>query len=202
MADMQLAGGWSGLVPLTEHDEYVFGEAFGGPVGIYSKPHWVSRQVVNGMNYAFFCGANSATDPPQTGFVIAEAHESTGGSVSRTNITTYGMIPQQSVRAFRTEQPAEEAQGHWSDARPLDDHDTAVFEKTARGLTGVAHTPHLVSHQFTDGKNYRYFCTSKSLTLPNATGISIVTVNETAPESGGNVRITNISTFSSLTRHG
>ena len=191
MADTQLVGGWSELAPLTEHDKYVFEKAFSGLAGINSQPHFVSRQVVNGMNYAFFCGASSATNPPLTGFVIAEAHEATDGTVSRTNITTYGMIPQ--------------ALHHWSDAMPLNDHDTAVFEKAVKGFKEVTHTPHLVSHQIAgegaSGKNYRFFCTSKSLTRPQAaaTGFSIITIHENAPipenEGAGDVRITNITTF-------
>ena len=183
MTDVQLAGGWSGLTPLTEHDKYVFEKAFGGLAGIASEPHFVSRQVVNGMNYAFFCGASSATNPPQTGFVIAEAHEATDGIVNRTNITTYGMMPQ--------------TLHSWLDAKPLDDHDIAVFEKATKGATDVIHTPHLVSHQLANGKSYRYFCTSKSQTKMESTGKSIITINETAPEGEevGDVRITNVATF-------
>jgi len=178
MSVYQMTGGWSSPEPPTSHDNEIFVKAFGSLSGLSYEPHLVSRQVVRGTNYAFYCGVNAATSPPQTGFVISEAHESLEGAVSRTTVTLYGMIPQ--------------SLNEWSEPRLLDDNDIAVFEKGVKGVTGVVHTPLLVSSQLAQGKNYRYFCTSKTETN---TGISVFTIHEKEQESVAEPRITNVATF-------
>ena len=184
MLNFEAPGGWGDPAPLTSHDQSIFEKTFVGLTGIEYEPHLVSTHVADGINYAYYGGVKTTTNPSQTGFVIAEVHESFNGTVSRTNVTTYGMSPQ--------------ALGSWADIRLLTPHDQAVFEQAVKGFVGVIHTPYLVSNQIVNGTNYRYFCISKTLTQPVNTGISIVSIHEQTPEAEGDVgkiKITNITTF-------
>lgn len=48
-------GGWSPYRDLTPEDEAVFNKAMEGLVGVSYEPKKVSKQIVNGANYRFFC---------------------------------------------------------------------------------------------------------------------------------------------------
>ncbi|NTW54369.1 MAG: hypothetical protein HGB15_06370 [Chlorobaculum sp.] len=50
-------GGWSKFELLSSADKAVFIEALAGLTGVNYEPLVVSRQVVAGMNYDFFCNA-------------------------------------------------------------------------------------------------------------------------------------------------
>jgi len=170
-------GGWTNPEPPTDKDMAVFDAAFGKLSGLSYQPLLVATQIVNGTNYAFFCEANAATATPQTGFVMAEAHESLEGIVTRTNITIYGMVPQ-SVNA-------------WSGARLLTEHDTATFEKGVAGVKGVIHAPLLVSSQAEKNVRHRFFCVSRNENLPGRVGFTVATMTE----DGENVKVVHVATF-------
>lgn len=53
-------GGWSKFVPVSANDTAVFKEAVTGFVGVVYEPLAVSKQLVAGMNYIFFCNAKGA----------------------------------------------------------------------------------------------------------------------------------------------
>jgi len=170
-------GGWSNPEPPTDKDRAVFDAAFGNLSGLSYQPLLVAKQIVNGTNYAFFCEANAATATPQTGFVMAEAHETLEGAVTRTNITIYGMVPQ-SVNA-------------WSEARLLTEHDAAIFAKGVAGVKGVIHTPLLVSSQVEKDVRHRFFCVSQSENLPGRVGFTVATMLENEES----VRVVHVATF-------
>ena len=172
-----LMGGWSNPEPPENRDRTVFDAAFGKLSGLSYQPLLVAKQIVNGTNYAFFCEANAATATPRTGFVMAEAHESLEGVVTRTNITIYGMVPQ-SVNA-------------WSEARLLTEHDTAIFEKGVTGVQGVIHTPLLVSSQAEKNVRHRFFCISQNESLPGRVGFTVATMME----DGDSVKVMHVATF-------
>ena len=92
MINAQLSGGWSEPRPPTLQDMKVFAEALSGFVGVAYTPYLVSTQVVNGTNYAFLCGAQSATNPANAGFAVITAHKNLGGKVYLTDIKTCGMV--------------------------------------------------------------------------------------------------------------
>ena len=53
-----LIGGWSAFTALSHEDEEVFKQAVGTMRGVDYKPLQVSKQIVNGVNYRFFCECN------------------------------------------------------------------------------------------------------------------------------------------------
>ncbi|MDR0893493.1 MAG: protease inhibitor I42 family protein [Mediterranea sp.] len=66
--------------------------------------------------------------------------------------------------------------GGWSDFAPLSEDDTKVFGSALKGLVGVDYTPVLVSYQIVDGKQYRFFCISKTVTAVPKYGTAMITV--------------------------
>jgi len=180
MSENQLIGDWSNPIPLTEHDKKNFEDALSGLVGVSYVPHLRSMQVVNGTHYVFFCSATAMTNPQQIGFALAEVHVSTTGSISLTNVTTYGMVPQ--------------ALGSWTEIRALTELETNIFKKATQGMTGLIHRPYLVSSQAANGTNYRIFCLSTSATLPSKIGISILSIHE--DENAENAKVTHFAAFS------
>lgn len=48
-------GGWSAYRDLTPEDKVVFNKAMEGLVGVDYEPKKISKQIVNGTNYRFFC---------------------------------------------------------------------------------------------------------------------------------------------------
>lgn len=61
---IMITGGWSPFEPLTEEDRKVFDEAMKGLVGVEYTPKKVSKQIVQGTNYRFFCYGNPLTAEP------------------------------------------------------------------------------------------------------------------------------------------
>lgn len=61
---IMIPGGWSPFEPLTEEDRKVFDEAMKGLVGVEYTPKKVSKQIVQGTNYRFFCYGNPLTAEP------------------------------------------------------------------------------------------------------------------------------------------
>lgn len=57
-------GGWTPFSELKEEDRKVFKEALKGLVGVEYTPESVSKQLVNGTNYRFFCYGNPLTAEP------------------------------------------------------------------------------------------------------------------------------------------
>lgn len=59
-----MPGGRSPFVELTEEDRKVFKEAMVGVLGADYTPEKVSKQIVHGTNYYFFCYGNPVTSEP------------------------------------------------------------------------------------------------------------------------------------------
>ena len=177
MSNLQIpiSGGWSDLSSPTSHEKTVFDTAFGKLSGLSYRPLLVSKQIVNGTNYAFFCEAAATAIIPQIGFVIAEAYESLEGNINRTNITIYGMVPQ--------------TLNVWGEARLLTDEDSAIFSKV--NFKGVNHKPLIVSSEENNGNGYRFFCISNYEDMPSKIGFTIITL-KTGDET---VKVVNVATF-------
>ena len=54
-------GGWSPFTEVAAEDGVVFDKAMEGLVGVKYTPERVSKQIVNGTNYRFFCYGDPAT---------------------------------------------------------------------------------------------------------------------------------------------
>lgn len=59
--DAVSCGGWSPFQELELEDQDVFEEAMKGLVGVKYTPERVSKQIVKGVNYRFFCYGTPAT---------------------------------------------------------------------------------------------------------------------------------------------
>lgn len=59
-AMVMVPSGWSPFTEVTEEDGVVFDKAMEGFVGVKYTPERVSKQIVNGMNYRFFCYGDPA----------------------------------------------------------------------------------------------------------------------------------------------
>lgn len=56
-----VSGGWSPFTEVAPEDGVVFDKAMEGLVGVKYTPERVSKQIVNGTNYRFFCYGYPAT---------------------------------------------------------------------------------------------------------------------------------------------
>lgn len=54
-------GGWSPFTEVAVEDGVVFDKAMEGLVDVKDTPERVSKQIVNGTNYRFFCYGDPAT---------------------------------------------------------------------------------------------------------------------------------------------
>lgn len=69
-----IPGGRSSFVELTEEDRKVFKEAMAGILGVDYTPEKVSKQIVHGTNYYFFCYGNPVTSEPGKFPAIVRIH--------------------------------------------------------------------------------------------------------------------------------
>lgn len=79
-------GGWSDFAALESEDEDVFKHALDGFVGVSYTPSKVSKQVVNGMNYRFFCYGVTATEIPEKFPAIVKVYVAPGGEAKLVDI--------------------------------------------------------------------------------------------------------------------
>lgn len=85
VVEKQCPGGWSGFAPLTEEDEKVFRETVNLKGMIYT-PVVVSKQVVDGINYRFFCTTKSVTLNPEFGYAKVTIYAKQGEKPKLVNI--------------------------------------------------------------------------------------------------------------------
>lgn len=71
-------GGWSQFENLTDKESHIFEKAMKELVGANYTPKKVSKQVVNGMNYRFFCYGTLATLGAETFPAIVKIHVASG----------------------------------------------------------------------------------------------------------------------------
>lgn len=79
-------GGWSSFTELEPEDGVVFEKAMEGLVGVSYTPVRVSRQIVNGTNYRFFCYGEPATRERHKFPAIVKIYASLKGDVQIVNI--------------------------------------------------------------------------------------------------------------------
>lgn len=79
-------GGWSPFTELTTDDEEVFHKAMKGLVGVIYTPEKVSKQIVNGTNYHYFCNGDPASQSRYNFPAIVKIHVSPKGKAQLTNI--------------------------------------------------------------------------------------------------------------------
>lgn len=84
--EMTKLGGWSPFEALKEEDKKVFDEAMEGFVGVKYEPEKVSKQIVNGTNYRFFCYGVPATLGAHTFPAIVKIYAAPGGKAQITAI--------------------------------------------------------------------------------------------------------------------
>ena len=79
-------GAWSLFEELDENDRAVFDKAVSGLTGVSYLPEQVSKQLVNGTNYRFFCYDRPAVLGAHRFPSILKVHVSTDGSVELQDI--------------------------------------------------------------------------------------------------------------------
>ena len=84
--EMTKLGGWSPFAVLKEEDKKVFDEAMEGFVGVKYEPEKVSKQIVNGTNYRFFCYGAPTTLGAHTFPAIVKIYAAPGGKAQNTAI--------------------------------------------------------------------------------------------------------------------
>ena len=86
--DKQFAapGAWSSFEAVTMEDKQVFNEAMEGFVGVKYTPEKVSKQIVNGVNYRFFCYGHPAVQGEHTFPAIVKIHVAPGGNAQLADI--------------------------------------------------------------------------------------------------------------------
>lgn len=68
-------GAYSEPQALNDHDKEVFEKAMAGLVGVTYTPTLVSKQIVAGVNYRFYCKTTTATLHPEEGGAIVSVFE-------------------------------------------------------------------------------------------------------------------------------
>jgi len=82
-------GGWSDFLLLDGHDVEIFQKAMQGLVGMNYTPVLVAKQVVNGMNYRFFCATKTVTEKPVYGFAMVNIYAERDKEPKLESILTY-----------------------------------------------------------------------------------------------------------------
>lgn len=59
-----MAGSWSDYRQPTKDELTIFDAAMQGHLGVHYQPVAVATQIVNGLNYSFFCNATPVTAQP------------------------------------------------------------------------------------------------------------------------------------------
>ncbi len=83
---LTVPGGWTQFKDLTASDKKVFDEAMKHHVGATFTPEKVSKQIVNGTNYRFFCYGMPATHEPHRYPAIVKIHAPIHGEPEITEI--------------------------------------------------------------------------------------------------------------------
>jgi len=86
--DNQLAalGGWSPFEAVPPEDRLVFRKAMEGFVGVKYEPEKVSKQIVNGVNFRFFCYGHPAVQGEHPFPAIVKIYVAPGGEAHITDI--------------------------------------------------------------------------------------------------------------------
>lgn len=84
---MSLDGGWSKFEQVSSADRAAFNEALAGLSGVSYEPLVVSRQVVAGVNYDFFCNAKVVVPNANWYPVMVQIYKPLKGKASITTIT-------------------------------------------------------------------------------------------------------------------
>jgi hypothetical protein len=82
-----VSGGWSKFEQLSTGDRAVFNEALTNLSGVVYEPLAVSKQVVAGMNYDFFCNARVVAPNANWYPAVVQIYKPLKGKASITKIT-------------------------------------------------------------------------------------------------------------------
>ncbi len=172
-------GGWSTFRAVDEESKILFDKAMEKQVGVTYTPYCVSKQVVAGMNYRFFCSCTTVTNPPKEENAFVDLYVTPNGSIKEKNIHNTH---------------SKRLAGGWSEFKPIDEKAKEVFAATFGKVVGVTYTPFCVSTQVVAGMNYRFLCSSVAATNPPKEGNAFGVVYA---DLQGNKEITEIKEFRS-----
>lgn len=79
-------GGWSVFDDLDDNDKKILDEALGGFLGVKYEALKVSRQIINGTNYRFFCTGTIASKGNETFPAIVKVYKPIYGDAVVTGI--------------------------------------------------------------------------------------------------------------------
>lgn len=149
-AEVKAVGGWSSFGVVTEADYEVFTKAMHNIIGVDYTPLEVSTQVVNGVNYRFYCDSKIPMPGATSQKAMVHIYQPIDGKPVVTRITMEDQDLSEDAIA-----------GGWSSWHALDKESMAVFTEATEGLLGVTYTPLEVSTQVVAGMNYRYRCNAE-----------------------------------------
>ncbi len=145
-----MTGGWSAYQAVTPEDQAVLDQGLGGALGVSYEPLCVSKQIVAGTNYRFFCIATGATYPP---------------TEKNAFIDVFVDLNRKASKAHITEIPHEQLPGGYSIFKPMEKEDTEAFAQAMKGLVGAKYVPFAVSTQVVNGLNRKFLCGMQGMHL-------------------------------------
>ena len=160
-------GGWTintkAGAYVTKAQNKLFAQATKGLAGVSYTPIFVmSKQVVAGTNYAYFCKAQTITAKPKTSWKIAIVYKPLSGKAKLIAVNNFNF---KNISTRANAPKATDATGAWENlskkytSKVLPKKARTAFNKAKKAYVGVDLTPLvLLSTQTVAGTNYRYLC--------------------------------------------
>ena len=162
-----VAGGWSVNAKtgtyVTKAQKKLFKKATAKLTGVTYKPVIVmAKQVVAGMNYAYFCKAETVTAKKTVSWKVVIVNKPATGKPSVLAINNFNY---KKIKTLKNAPKSSKADGAWSNIKKayktkvLPKAARTAFKKATKNYVGVSLTPLvLLSTQVVAGTNYRYLC--------------------------------------------
>jgi len=162
-----MSGGWTvngkAGTYVTKAQKKLFIKATNGMAGVAYTPVFVmSKQVVAGMNYAYFCKAETVSAKKSVSWKVVIVNKPITGKASVLAINNFNY---KKIKTLKNPPKASKADGAWANiakkytSKVLPKDARTAFNKAAKKYVGVELTPLvLLSTQVVAGTNYRYLC--------------------------------------------
>ena len=179
----QVSGGWTVNAKtgtyVTKAQKKLFKQATKGLVGVTYTPVFVmSKQVVAGTNYAYFCKAETATAKKNVSWKVVIVNKPVTGKPSVLAVNNFNY---KKIKTLKNAPKASNADGAWANitktykSKVLPKEARKAFSKATKKYVGLELTPLvMVSSQVVAGTNYRYLCSG---VVPGSKGLNYYAVD-------------------------